>query len=144
MNSNFKILLKNNPTILLSSLWIYLSLNYIYCDHLGIMEPEVVKGLNVGQIGAIQVTQSFLIAAALVLQIPFVMVVLSQVLNYRANRWANFVAAVLMISVQLGTIGMGTSPSSVYIFYSIIEVIVNTLIIWIAWNWKMTSAQNES
>ncbi len=108
------------------------------------MEPEVVKGLNVGQIGAMKVTQSFLIAAALVLQIPFVMIVLSQVLNYKANRWTNIVAAILVISVQLGTMGMGTSPSGVYIFYSIIEVIVNTLIIWMAWNWKMTKKQNES
>jgi hypothetical protein len=144
MNSNLKAILKNNPTLLLSSLWIYLSLNYIYCDHLGIMEPETFKGLYNGQVGSITVTQPFLMAAALLLQIPFMIVVLSQILNYKANRLMNIIAATLMLIVQIGTMSMGTSPSAVYIFYSVVEVIINTIIIWIAWSWKMPANQNES
>jgi hypothetical protein len=119
----------------LSALWIYLSVNYIYCDHLGIMEPGMIKGLSAGHVGTIQVTQEFLLAAALLMQVPFLMIVLSRILRYRANRLANIIAAVVMIIVQLGTMGMGTAPTGVYIFYSVIEVACNLVVIWIAWNW---------
>ena len=126
---------------ILSALWIYLSLNYIYCDHLEIMEPAVFKNLATGHVGALEVTQGFLLAAALLLQIPFLMVVLSKLLNYKANRFLNILAATLMILVQLGTMGMGTSASPVYAFYSIIEILCNVIIVWIAWKWADQSFQ---
>jgi hypothetical protein len=91
---------------MLSTLWIFLSVNYIYCDHLENMQPGAIKELLTGQIGAIQVTPVFLLTAALLLEIPFVMIVLSRVLRYRANRWANIVAGILMTVVQVGTMGM--------------------------------------
>jgi hypothetical protein len=74
-------------------------------------------------------------AAALLMQIPFIMIVLSRILDYKANRLANIIAAIIMIIVQLGTMGIGTSPSLVYIFYSVIEVVCNLIIVWIAWKW---------
>ncbi len=135
MNSNSKKKIIGNPKAVLSSLWIYLSLNYIYCDHLGIMEPDVFKGLFTGHIAEIKVTQGFLIAAAVLLQIPFIMIVLCRILNYKINRIANIIAGILMIILQLGTMGFGSSPSAVYIFYSVIEIACNLFIVWIAWRW---------
>ena len=135
MSSTLKTTIVNDRKVVLSTLWIYLSVNYIYCDHLGIMETEMLKGLLKGYVGTIHVNQEFLIAAALVMQIPFMMIVLSQILNYKANRLANIIAAIIMIVVQLGTMGIGTSPSSVYIFYSVIEIVCNLIIVCIAWRW---------
>jgi hypothetical protein len=135
MNSGVDTTKTNERKAVLSALWIYLSVNYIYCDHLGILEAGMLKGLLTGYIGTIEVSQGFLIAAALLMQIPFVMIVLSRILNYKANRLANMIAAAIMIIVQLGTMGMGTSPTAVYIFYSIIEIACNLVIIWIAWKW---------
>ncbi len=125
----------NDKKVILSTLWIYLSVNYIYCDHLGIMEPDVFKGLLTAHIGAMEVTPQFLLAAALLLQIPFVMIVLSRLLNHKSNRLTNIIAGLLMIVVQLGTMGMGASPSLVYLFYSVIEIICNLIIVWTAWKW---------
>ena len=118
---------------LLTVLWIYLSLNYIYCDHLGIMEPEAFKGLLAGHIGTMAVSQEFLLAAALLLQIPFGMVVLSLMLQGKARRMAHIVAATIMLLVQLGTMGMGTAPGTVYLFYSVLEIICCLIIIGLAW-----------
>jgi hypothetical protein len=126
---------------ILSTLWIYLSVNYIYCDHLGIMDPGVIKGLLAGQIGSIEVTQVFLLAAAIMMQIPFLMIVLSRVLKYRLNRWVNIIAGILMIVIQIGTMGSGSAPTLVYLFYSVIEVVCNFLIVWLAWKWRKPEEQ---
>ena len=124
-----------------STLWIFLSVNYIYCDHLGIMEPEVFQDLMTGNIGTIQITQGFLLASAILLEIPFAMIVLSRVLKYRTNRWANIIAGAIMALVQVGTMGMGASSSLVYIFYSVIEIVCNLLIVWFAWRWRDTASE---
>jgi predicted tellurium resistance membrane protein TerC len=120
---------------LFSTLWIFLAVNYIYCDHLGLMEPGVVSGLMAGQIGSIPITQIFLLAAALIIGIPFMMIVLSRVLKHRINRWVNMIAGLIMIIIQIGTLNVGTAPSLVYYFYSTIEVITNLVIIILAWRW---------
>ena len=136
MNTNQKIVNRIDLRAMLSTLWIFLALNYIYCDHLGLMEPEALQSLMKGQVGNVPVTQGFLFAAAIILEISFVMVVLSRVLPYRANRWANIAAGLILTIIQVGTMGLGTAPTPVYLFYSVIEVAVNLLIVWLAWQWK--------
>ena len=94
------------------------------------------KELLTGHIGTIQVTPQFLLVAAFLLEIPFAMIVLSRVLKYGANRWANIIAGLLMTVVQIGTMAMGTAPSPSYLFYSAIEVACNLFIAWYAWKWR--------
>ena len=136
MNTSQKIPGSKDRRAILSTLWIFLSLNYIYCDHLENMQPGVIKEMLTGQIGAIPVTPEFLLTAALLLEIPFLMIVLSRVLKYGANRWANAIAGILMTVVQVGTMGMGTGPSLSYLFYSAIEIACNLFIVWYAWTWR--------
>jgi len=140
MNTNSKVTTTVDIKTILSTLWVFLSVNYIYCDHLGFMEPGIVKDLLTGQIGSVQITQEFLLGAAILLEIPFAMIVLSRVLKYGVNRWANIIAAAVLIVVQLGTMGMGTAPSPVYLFYSAIEIACNLVIIWLAWRWNAPEA----
>ncbi len=140
MNANSKVTITVDIKTILSTLWVFLSVNYMYCDHLGFMEPGTVKGLLAGQIGSVQITQEFLLGAAILLEIPFAMIVLSRVLKHGANRWANIIAAAVLIVVQLGTMGIGTAPSRVYLFYSAIEVACNLVIIWLAWRWNAPEA----
>jgi hypothetical protein len=136
MNAIKKITGIHDMKGVLSTLWIYLAVNYIYCDHLGLMEPDMFKGLATGYIGSTQINQGFLLAAAVLMQIPFLMIVLSRVLKYGANRWTNIIAAALMIAIQVGSMGMGTGPSLVYLFYSTIEITCNFVIIGMAWMWR--------
>ncbi len=140
MNANSKVTTMGNVKTILAALWVFLSVNYIYCDHLGFMEPGAVKGLLVGQIGSVQITQGFLLGAAILLEIPFVMIVLSQVLKHGVNRWTNIIAAAVLILVQFGTMGIGTAPSLVYLSYSAIEIVCNLVILWLAWSWKNSEA----
>jgi hypothetical protein len=143
MNTVTKTNMLGDKKSLLSTLWIFLAANYIYCDHLSYMEPGVVNGLMTGHIGSIQVTQGFLLSAALIIEIPIMMIVLSKVLKYRVNRWVNIIAGILMVVIQVGSMGFGTSPSLVYVCYSTIEVVVNLLIVWLALKWRNPESQTE-
>ena len=50
MNTNKKIAGMIDRNVLLSTLWIFVLFNYLYCDVLSNMEAEVLKGLMTGQI----------------------------------------------------------------------------------------------
>jgi threonine/homoserine/homoserine lactone efflux protein len=67
------------------------------------------------------------------MEIPMAMVLLSRVLKYRANRWANIVAGILMTVVQFSTLFLGSSPTPFYLFFSVIEIACTSVIVWYAW-----------
>jgi arginine exporter protein ArgO len=54
-------------------------------------------------------------------------------LKAAANRWANIIAAILMIVIEVGTMGLGTTPTLHYLFYSVIVIVCNLFIFWYAW-----------
>jgi len=141
MNTNIQTTEMKATKILLSLLWIFLSVNYIYCDQLQSLEPGVLEGIMTGYVadGSVQITPGFLLGTAIMLEIPFVMIVLSWVLKYRANRWANIIAGTIMAVFQIVSLFLGT-PSLPYIFYSTIEIAGLLLIIWIAWKWTNPEA----
>lgn len=135
MNINQKTIEVQDRKVLFSTLWIFLAVNYIFCDVLSSMDPVAIKGLITGTLGGIQVTQEFLLAAAIFMEIPFVMIILSRVLKYRANRWANIIAGLFMAAAQVGTMNSGTPPTLHYLFFSGIEIACNLFIVWYAWKW---------
>jgi hypothetical protein len=136
MSTSNKAIATHDRKAVLSTLWIFLAANYIYCDLLSHMEPAVLRELiTTGTLGSIQVTQVFLLSAAIMMEIPFAMILLSRVLPYRVNRWANIIAGAIMVAIQVGTMGMGTPPTLHYLFYSAIEVACNLFIVWYAWKW---------
>ena len=122
--------------MLLSKLWIFLSLNYILSDLLSNMEMSVIRGLLEGNIGGIPMTQGFLLLAGISLEIPFIMVVLSVVLPYKMNRRINIGAATLMIIYQLASFFIGSDTTLHYIFFSAVEILGNFLILVLAIKWK--------
>lgn len=128
--------IKIQVPILLSSLWVFLSLNYILCDLLSNMEMAVIRGLFDGNIAGIPMTQGFLLIAGLSLEIPFLMVVLSAVLPYKANRRINIGAAILMIMYQLTSFFVGSDITLHYIFFSLVELLGNIGILVLAVRWK--------
>lgn len=122
--------------MLLSKLWIFLSLNYILSDLLSNMEMSVIKGLLEGNIGGIPMTQGFLLLAGISLEIPFIMVILSVVLPYKTNRRINIGAATLMIIYQLVSFFIGSDTTLHYMFFSAVEILGNLLILVLAIKWK--------
>jgi len=127
----------NDPAaMLLSKLWVFLSLNYIFCDLLSNMEMGVIRGLLDGNIAGIPMTQGFLLLAGISLEIPFLMVVLSAVLPYKTNRIINIGAAVLMIMYQLASFAVGSEITLHYMFFSGVEILGNAVVLVIALRWQ--------
>ena len=124
----------------LSTLWITASLSYLYCDVISLMDPELLKQYLKGNVNGLAFTPGFLFGAAILISIPIVMVLLSRVLNYRVNRWANITAAIFMTAVQTLTLVIGV-PALYYLYLSIIEITCTVLIFGYAWRWREPAVQ---
>ncbi len=135
MNENLKSILANKK-ILLSLLWVFYTVNFIYCDALSGLEPGVIQmhinGFTAG--GTVKITSGFLLGIAVMFEIPFLMIVLAWVLKYRVSRWVNIIAALLFVVTQIGSLFMGV-PSPMYLFYSVVEITGLLLIAWNALKW---------
>lgn len=128
--------LRNTRAARLSLLWVFAVLNYLYCDILGLMDPDSLKGYLEGNVGGLQITQGFLLSAGILMEIPIAMVLLSVVLPYAASRWANITAGTIMTIVQVGSLFVGSGPTAFYLFFSIIEIACTAFIVWYAWTWR--------
>jgi MFS family permease len=134
MKTTNKTIELKDRRVILSTLWIFVTLNYIYCDVAGLMDPELLRQFLTGNVNGIHMTQGFLLGAGILLEIPIAMVLLSRVLKYRANRWANIAAGSVMTAVQFSSLVL-TPPAGYYVFFSIIEIGCTTLIVWYGWKW---------
>lgn len=124
-----------DKSVLLSTLWIFVLFNYLFCDVLGLMDAHLLKQYLTGMVEGIHMTQSFLLAAGLLMEIPIAMIILARLLKYNANRWVNIFAGSIMTLVQVATLLMG-SFTQYYLFFSIIEITTTLFIVWISWTWK--------
>ena len=115
-------------------------LNYLYCDVVGLMDPKLLKIIMSGTLeSGIQLTPGFLLGASIMMEIPIAMVILSRLLKYGINRWANIFAGALMTVVQISSLFAGT-PTAYYIFFSVIEISCTALIVYFAWTWPKQEA----
>ncbi|MFN4247807.1 MAG: DUF6326 family protein [Flavipsychrobacter sp.] len=112
----------------ISALWIVVMLNLIFADVLSIMLALTDKS-RINIIGDAIITMTI---AAIVTNIPILMIYFSKTLQYRANRIVNIIAAILTIVYIIG--GGDTAPH--YIILTSIETICLFVIITKAWRWK--------
>lgn len=125
---------KTARKVLLSTLWIFAILNYLYCDIMGLMDVNLLKQYLAGTVNGMEMNENFLLGAAILMEIPIAMVLLSRILNYKANRWANIIAGVIMTIVQIATLFAG-EPTKYYLFCSMIEIATTIAIVRLAWKW---------
>jgi hypothetical protein len=116
----------------ISALWIVIVLNMIYADILSFLKPELLRELMTGYAEGIRVTQQLMMGAAVMGEIPILMVLLAQILKPAVNRWANFAAVPLTGAFIIG--GGSTSPH--YLFLATIELTCLALILRHAWRWR--------
>ena len=76
-----------------------------------------------------------LLSTAIFLELAMVMVILSRLLKYGMNRWANIIVASLHTLGLIASVFVGT-PTIFYIFFVVVEVSTLLFIIWYAWSWK--------
>ncbi len=119
---------------LLSTIWIFAVLNYLYCDVLSLMDPGLLNQYLAGSVNGMKLDQAFLFAAGVLMEISISMVLLSRLLPYRINRWANIAAGAITTAVQIGTLFVG--PSYYYIFFSVFEIMATSSIVVLAIRWR--------
>ncbi len=118
----------------LFTLWIFVTVNYIFCDIFTLFYSENLKQLMSGAMGGMDITETFLFAFAVIMELPMLMIVLSRLLPYKFNRLANIAVGIFMTLVQTATL-FGDNMLH-YVFFSIIEITTTIIIVWIAIRWK--------
>ncbi len=126
---------KIDSRILLSTLWIFVTLNYLYCDLIGLMDVNLLTQYLTGTVEGMKMTESFLLYAGILMELPIAMVLLSRVLNYKANRWSNIVVSFIKTVIMIMTLFVGI-PTSYYLFFAIIEIVTTAFIFVYSIRWK--------
>jgi len=135
--------MKINVKIKLSALWVTVNLLYLYVDVYSYYKPGIIEKIMAGEVAftGIEVTQAFLLVVIILMTIPSIMVFLSLILPAKANRWTNIIVGIFEIIFVIGaTIG---ETWAYYIFGSIVEVVLLSLIVWYAWKWSKVSPKME-
>ena len=123
-----------NKRVILSTLWIFVTLNYLYCDLVGLMDSVLLNQYIAGEVNGMEINQGFLLAGAVLMEIPIAMVILSLILSYKSNRWANIIAGLIKTIVMILT--MFVRPTLYYVFFGTIEIATTIFIVFYAWNWS--------
>lgn len=118
----------------LSTLWIFVMFNMVFADIVGFLNPGTLEEMIV-----MKPPQGMLLVFSILLEIPIAMIVLSRLLNHKANRRANIAAGAITI---LWVVGGGNTAYS-YIFFASIEVVCMLLIVWYAYGWGEQEAITE-
>jgi hypothetical protein len=116
----------------LFTLWLFAMLTYTYGDVVTLMDP--IKH------GTMEMTEAFLLGGSIFMLIPLSMVLLSRILNYRANRVANIIAGSIMTVALILTLFVAV-PTTYYVLFTVIEVVTTALVVWFAWRWRTAEAQ---
>ena len=135
MNTNKKTAEMKDRKMILSTLWIFVMFNYIYLD-IGVMNfnPEMYQKM------AAKMTPEIVLGFAALMEIAIAMPLLSRVLKYRANRWANIIAGVVFTAFVALTVFSG-NPPLYYLFIATIELATTVFIVWYAWTWPNPEGQ---
>ncbi|MGB3827923.1 MAG: DUF6326 family protein [Ornithinimicrobium sp.] len=120
---------------LLSALWIFVLLNFIFRDLHEIVKPEILadalKGIYNGQ----EVTEAMFLLGGIMVEVPIAMVLMAWVLPIRANRWANVVLAPIWALTLIAV------PGDLDDYFHVgLMLIALAVIVWKAWTWRPSSS----
>ena len=124
----------------LSNLWIFYLFNTIFRDIHEFIEPGFIEQVMTGTFNGTPITEHLLLLGGFVAEVPISMVLLSRLLPYGANRWANIIAAVITLSFEInnGTTDLDDT------FHMVIEIAALLFIIWSAWRWRNPASKYYS
>lgn len=121
---------------LLSTLWIFVLFNMIFRDLHEFGRPGFLEEIMTGVVNGVQITEGLMLIGGIMAEIPISMVLLSRVLKYRVNRWANIIAGAITIAMIINN-GVKDLDD---IFFAAIEIIALSVVIWCAWKWRRQKA----
>jgi hypothetical protein len=126
--------------VLLSTLWIFTMFNYLYADVYTlffnpVLQKESWQRFLEGSAGTISLTHGFVLITAVLMETAIAMVILSRVLKYGANRWANIGSGAFHTAFVAWSL-IGSELTPFYLFFAVIEMACTLLIVWLAIRWK--------
>lgn len=127
---------KIDTKALLSTLWIVVMINMVKADILSLFIPGAADEVAKTAASAGTSISQLMLVGAVMGQLGIAMIILSRVLKYGINRWANIVVAIVTVVYIWG--GMASYPH--YIFIAIVESLCLLLIVWFAWAWRNEEA----
>jgi hypothetical protein len=144
MNTNKKTAriledVKINVKLKLSALWVTVMFVFAYVDIMGTFKPGLIEEIITGEVAGFQITQGWLLGVVIMMSLPAFMVFLSLALKPKANRWTNIIVAIFKIIIVVASLFIDV-PWAFYLYGSIVEVVLLSLIIWYAWKWPKQEA----
>jgi hypothetical protein len=132
---------KINVKLKLVALWVTVNLLFIYVDVYSFYKPGIIEDAIAGKVWKFQITQAWLLGVIILMTIPSLMVFLSLALPAKANRWTNIIVGILEIVFLL--VNLIGESWAYYIFGSIVEVVLLSLIVWYAWKWPKQEVSHK-
>lgn len=136
MNTSTTPTKKIDTKALLSTLWIVVMINMLKADILSLFIPGAPEELAKTSASTGTPIPQLMLSGAIMMEISIAMIILSRVLKYGVNRWANIIVSLITIAFVVG--GGVSYPH--YIFVATVEVICLLSIIWLAWKWRNVEA----
>jgi hypothetical protein len=120
--------------VILSSLWIFAMLNYLYADVFTVFfNPAAVKETSA-------MSQGPALVFGIMMETAIAMVLLSRFLKYGANRWANMISGIFHTALVAWSL-TGAAQPPFYVFFAGIEIVCTLFITWYAWKWRSPEGQ---
>ena len=113
---------------------------YLYNDVLSFFRQDTIEEVLTGEVGGIEITQTFLLGGAILMAIPIFMVFLSLVLPAKVNRPTNIIVGIFHAVVLLITLLVPGEIWANYALYMILEAVFIALIVWHALRWPTLEA----
>ena len=127
----------------LAALWASVMFVYVYVDIIGFFKPGFIPDILAGRVWEFEITQTWALAALVLMTIPSLMVFLSLALPARANRWTNIVVASLYVPYSIGNV-IGEAWVFYFWFLAVVEVALLALAIRYVWMWPATEPRSAS
>jgi hypothetical protein len=134
MNSNLKATEMIDRKVVLSTLWIFATLNYLYNDVFGLFFNATA------QKSTWAMPQEAVLVFAIFMETAMAMVFLSRFLKYGPNRWASIIAGIFHTALVAWSL-TGETPLPFSVFFSSIEIVCTLFITWYAWKWRNPESQ---
>jgi hypothetical protein len=117
----------------LSALWVFLVLNFLYADIFTLFFDPAARTQTP------DLSSGAVLFFAVIMETAMAMVLLCRVLPDRWNRWANISAAVLHTAVLVWSL-TGSEVTSFYAFFVTVEIATLLFVIGYAWSWRRQRA----
>ena len=134
MNPNNQTVQTKDRKVILSTLWIFAMLNYLYADVFTLFFNPAAQN------GPLVMPQGAVLVFAILMETAIAMVLLSRFLKYGANRWINIIAGVFHTAFVAWSM-TGETPAPFYVFFASIEMVCTFFIAWYAWQWRSLESQ---